>query len=137
MMVTPMSKPTREDASLLLQLLAIMGQNKKLSKANRWIFEELDIENYDEFKAKYPLKSEGNRFIRTYCNYMELLSTFVNKELISEDLVFDLMGSMTWEKIEPIILGIRKDIGMPRYMENYEVLAKKYPAWAEKNPPKV
>ncbi|MFX1378554.1 MAG: DUF4760 domain-containing protein [Promethearchaeota archaeon] len=132
-----MSKPTREDASLLLQLLAIMGQNKKLSKANRWIFEELDIENYDEFKAKYPLKSEGNRFIRTYCNYMELLSTFVNKELISEDLVFDLMGSMTWEKIEPIILGIRKDIGMPRYMENYEVLAKKYPAWAEKNPPKV
>ncbi|MFX0081129.1 MAG: DUF4760 domain-containing protein [Candidatus Hodarchaeota archaeon] len=132
-----MSKPTREDASLLLQLLAIRGQNKNLTKALRWIFEELDIKSYDEFKDKYPLKSEGNRYIRTFCNNMELLSTLVNKELISEDLVFDLMGSLMWEKLGPIVIGLRKDIEMPRYLENYEVLAKKYPSWAEKNPPKV
>ncbi len=136
-MVITMSKPTREDASLLLQLFAVMGQNKNLTKANRWIFEELDIKSYDEFKAKYPLKSKGNRYVRIFCNNMELLSTFVNRELISEELVFDLIGSMMWGKLEPIIKGIRKDMGMPRYLENYEVLAKKYPGWAEKNPPKI
>ncbi|MFX1411776.1 MAG: hypothetical protein ACFFA6_15615 [Promethearchaeota archaeon] len=132
-----MSKPTREDASLFLQLLAVMTQDKNLTKANRWIFEELDIKSYDEFKAKYPLKSEGNRYFRNYTGYMEILSTLVNKELISEDLVFDLFGSSMWEKLAPIVYGMRKDIGMPRYLENYEVLAKKYPKWAEENPPKV
>jgi len=99
--------------------------------------EELDIKSYDEFKAKYPLKSEGNRYFRNYTGYMEILSTLVNKELISEDLVFDLFGSSMWEKLAPIVYGMRKDIGMPRYLENYEVLSKKYPKWAEENPPKV
>ncbi len=137
MTVTPMSKPTREDASLLLKLLAIMVQDKNFSKARRWIFEELDVKTYDEFKTKNPLKSKGNRYVMIFGGYMETLSTLVNKELISEDLVFDLWGSMMWEKLEPIIYGTRKDLGMPRYLENYEVVAKKYPNWAEKNPPKV
>ncbi|MFX1316561.1 MAG: hypothetical protein ACFE9T_11905, partial [Promethearchaeota archaeon] len=79
-----MSKPTREDASLLLQLLAVMVSDKNLTKANRWIFEELDVKSYDDFKTKYPLKSEGNRYVRTFSSYMEMLSTLVNKELISE-----------------------------------------------------
>ncbi|MFX1317099.1 MAG: hypothetical protein ACFE9T_14660, partial [Promethearchaeota archaeon] len=74
---------------------------------------------------------------RTFSSYIEMLSTLVNKELISEDLIFDLWGSMMWQKLELIVYGMRKDIGMPRYLENYEVLAKKYPNWAEKNPPKV
>ena len=69
-MVTPMSKPTHEDASLLLQLVAITTQDKEFTKASRGIFEELDIKNYDEFKTKYPLKSERNRNIRIFSDYM-------------------------------------------------------------------
>ena len=67
----------------------------------------------------------------------ELIGVLVNKELLSEDLIFDLYGSMVWEKVEPIVYGMRKEINMPRLFENYEVCAKKYQSWAEKNPPKV
>ncbi|MFX0018739.1 MAG: DUF4760 domain-containing protein [Promethearchaeota archaeon] len=132
-----MSNPTTEDASLFLQLFGIMMGDLEFRKAWRWIFEELDVKSYDDFKAKYPLKSEENRNVRIFTGYMEMLATLVNKGLISEDLIFDLWGSLTWEKLETLVHGIRKDIGMPRYLENYEVLAKKYIYWAEKNPPKV
>ncbi|MFX0058214.1 MAG: hypothetical protein ACFE85_12040 [Candidatus Hodarchaeota archaeon] len=132
-----MSKPTREDASLFLQLLSIMVNDKDMVKATRWVFDELDKKSYDDFKSKYPKGSEGQRNFETFGGYMETLCTFVNRELISEDLIFDMWGSLIWEKFEPIVHGMRKELEKPRYLENYEVVAKRYPAWAERNPPKV
>jgi len=132
-----MSKPTKDDASLLLQLMAVMAADEDNKKASNWIFEKFNEKNYDDFKAKYPMGSEGYRNFMTFASNGELLGTLVNKELLSEDLVFDLYGSMLWEKIEPIVHGMRKDLEMPRLYENFEVCAKKYPMWTEKNPPKV
>lgn len=65
------------------------------------------------------------------------MSTFVVAEVLSEDLVYDMWGDMQWGKAEPIVKGLRTQFGMPRLYENFEVVAKKYPEWAEKNPPKV
>ncbi|MHA2289901.1 MAG: DUF4760 domain-containing protein [Promethearchaeota archaeon] len=132
-----MSNPTKEDAALLLQLLSVFAANEKNSIATNWINEKLDEKNYDDFNTKYPKGSEGYRNLMTFASNGELIGTLVNKELLSEDLVFDLWGSMLWEKVEPILLGFRKEAKMPRLFENYEVCAKKYQKWAEKNPPKV
>jgi len=65
------------------------------------------------------------------------LSTLVNLELLSEDLLFETYGDMMWEKFKPIVYGLRKELNMPRFLENFEVCAMKYPKWAEKHPPKV
>ena len=132
-----MSKPAKDDAALLLQLIAIMAADEDNKKATDWIFDELEEKNYDDFKAKYPKGSEGFRNFRNFASYGEILGTLVNRELLSEDLVFDLFGSLFWEKTELIVQGMRKDSGMSRLYENYEVFAKKYTQWAEKNPPKV
>ena len=129
-----MSKPTKEDASLLLQLMTVLKADKD---ALDWFVEEFDEKNYDDFKAKYPKGSEGYRNFMTFAGNGELIGTLINKELLSEDLVFDLWGPLLWEKTEPIAHGMRKDREMPRLFENLEVCAKKYPMWAEKNPPKV
>ena len=132
-----MSKPTKEDAALLLQLLSVMAANEKNSKAANWVFEKLHEKDYDDFKTKYPMGSEGYRNLTTFASNGELIGTLVNQELLSEDLVFDLYGSMLWERVGPILLGMRKEANMPRLYENFEVCAKKYQTWAEKNPPKV
>ena len=132
-----MSKPTKEDAALLLQLMAVWAADEENKKAYLWVYVEFDEKNYDDFKTKYPMGSEGYRNIMTLASNGELVGVLVNKDLLSEDLVFDLFGSMLWEKVEPIVLGMRKDANMPRLYENYEVFAKKYQMWAEKNPPKV
>ena len=132
-----MSKPTKEDAALLLQFMAVMAANEENQKATNWIWVDFHEKNYDDFKTKYPMGSEGYKNFMRFARNGELIGMLVNKELLNEDLVFDLYGSMLWEKVEPIVHGMRKEINMPRLFENYEVCAKKYPLWAEKNPPKV
>ena len=132
-----MSKPTKEDAALLLQLMAVMAADEENKKAYFWIFLEFDEKNYDDFKTKYPMGSEGFRNIMIHASNGELIGVLINNELLSEDLAFDLYGSLLWERVEPIIHGMRKDANKPRLFENYEVWAKKYQMWAEKNPPKV
>ena len=131
-----MSKPTKEDASLLLQLITTMNTPSD-KEAFRWFNEKFDEKRYEDFKTKYPKGSEGYRYFMNVASNMELLTTFVNRDLLSEDLVFDLWGDLFWNKVEPIALGMRKEMEMPRLFENFEVCAKKFPMWAEKNPPKV
>jgi len=136
-MVTSMSKPTKDDADLLLKIMAMATADKDYNKATDWFFRDFGNMGYDDFKKKYPRGSPGYKNIMVYCSYGELLGVFVNKDLLSEDLVFDMWGSMNWERVESVIHGLRKDIEMPRFMENFEILAKKYKGWAEANPPKV
>ena len=132
-----MSKPTKEDAALLLQLMAVWAADEENKEAYIWVYFILDEKNYDDFKTKYPVGSEGYRNIMTLASNGEQLGVLVNKELLSEDLVYDLFGDMLWEKVELIVHGIRKDANRPRLFENFEVFGKKYQLWAEKNPPKV
>jgi hypothetical protein len=135
--VTAMSKATREDAILFLKIMAIANADEDYKRATRWFIDELNVKNYDEFKVKYPTGSYGYKNFQSFATYGELIGTLVNKELLSEDLIFDLYGNMFWDKVEPIAHGMRKDLGMARLYENYEVCARKYPAWAENNPPKI
>lgn len=136
-MVTSMSKPTKDDAKIFLKIMEIATADENYRKATRWVFEELNIKDYDEFKAQHPRGSEGYRNFQSFATYGELIGTLINRELLSEDLIFDLYGDMFWDKIGPIAQGMRKDFGMARLYENYEVCAKKYLVWAKKNPPKV
>lgn len=132
-----MSKPTKDDADLLLKIMAMATADKDYRKASDWFFRDFGKMSFDDFKTKYPRGSQGYKNIMVYCSYGELLGVFVNNDLLSEDLVFDMWGSMDWERVESVIHGLRKDIEMPRFMENFEILAKKYKGWAEANPPKV
>ena len=132
-----MVKPTKEDASLIIQLFGIGTKDEDYNKAVNWFTYEMNETNYDDFKNKYPIGSEGHNNFMTISGYTELVGTLVNRELLSEDLLFELYGDMMWNKAKPIVYGLRKDLNMPRFLENYEVCAMKYPKWAEKNPPKV
>ena len=132
-----MSKPTKDDASLFLELFAIMQNDEDLGKAYQWIIFDLDAETFDDFNKKYPKGSQGRINVGTYAGYMEILSTFVNRELLSIDLIFDLWGDLFWSKVGPFIQGLREDAKMPKLYENYEYLAKKFPEWEKANPPKL
>ncbi|MHA2009271.1 MAG: DUF4760 domain-containing protein [Promethearchaeota archaeon] len=132
-----MAKPTKEDASLLLQIFAVGTADEEYQKTQNWFVFEMNETNYDDYIKKYPMGSEGYMNFMKIGNYAELVGTFINREVLSEDLLFELYGDMMWDKAKPIVYGLRKDLGMPRFLENYEVCAIKYPKWAENNPPKV
>jgi len=136
MVVSVLSKPTKEDADLLLRFFAIMRSDEEYKKAQRWFWEEFNEKTYRAFKKKYPTGSEGHRNFNTFVGYWEVLSTLVVNGVLSEDLVFD-MFLLPWKKAEPIVYGLRKDWKEPRLYENFEVLAKKLVEWEKTHPPKV
>ena len=135
--MSKLSKPTKEDGSLLLQIFAVSMTDKEYQKAQNWLMFEMNETNYDDYIKKYPMGSEGYMNFMKIGNYAELVGTLVNREVLSVDLIFEMWGDMFWDKAKPLVYGLRKDLGMPRFLENYEVCAKKYPEWVENNPPKV
>jgi hypothetical protein len=132
-----MGKPTKEDASLLIQIFNTASADEHYRDAFYWFNTEMNEDNYDDFKEKYPPGSDGYRHFMRMSSYGELVGALVNREVLNEDLVFELYGDMMWEKSSPIVRGMREDLKMPRFLENFEVMALKYPEWAEKNPPKI
>ena len=132
-----MSKPTKDDASLMLQIMAMMKGDQEFQKAEKWLTIEFRAKNYEDFKKKYPMISEGYGYLMNLLSYGELIGSLVNNDLLSEDLVFDLYGNILWEKVEDIVQGLRKEWGKPRFYENLELMARKYPIWEENHPPKL
>ncbi|MFX0030825.1 MAG: hypothetical protein ACFE8B_16550 [Candidatus Hermodarchaeota archaeon] len=132
-----MAKPTKEDAALLIQIFGIGAKDEDYQKSINWFVYQMNETNYEDFKAKYPVGSEGYKNFMTIGSYAELVGTLVNREVLSQDLVFEMNGDMLWDKAKPIVYGLRKDLNMPRFLENYEVCALKYPEWAKNNPAKV
>jgi hypothetical protein len=135
--VIKIPKPTKEDASLLVQIFGVANADEKYRKAQNWFVYEMNEKNYDDFKKKYPIGSEGYTNFMNITSYAELIGTLVNSEVLSEDLVFEMWANMMWDKAKPIVYGLRKDLAMPRFMENYEACVKKYPEWEKKNPIKI
>jgi len=131
-----MSKPTKADAEMFLQVLAMMRSDEEFKKAWWWAIEEFRVKrySYDEFKSEYPMGSEGYRNFLTFASYMETLGMLVYFDLLGEDLIFGKFGDLGWEQAEPIVQGLRKDWEYNELYVYYEVLAKKFPKWEEKNP---
>ena len=126
-----MTKPTREDADLLIKIHSITA---KFIDSWQWLF-GLEQMDYETFMKKYPIGSEGfGHFLRIASSY-ELMGTLVYHDAINEDLVFDMYGTY-WSKLGPIIEGFRKETGSIRYFENYELFAKKRQEWLKEHPPK-
>lgn len=132
-----MSKPTKEDAQLFIQILGIITQNKDMIDAMNWVAYELNVKTYEDFKEKYPMGSEGFKKFNSYTAIFETIGILVNRDLLSGDLIYDAWGGLFWGKVESIVHGMREEWKMPRLNENFEVMAKGYAEWAEKNPPKL
>ncbi len=132
-----MSKPSKEDATLFVQIVDSIIKHKDIWDSMNWFYFKFNVKSYDDFKEKYPMGSEGFMKFFYYGSAFELIGIMVNKGILNEDLFFELWGEMGWNKYEPIIKGLRKDLNMPRLGENFEVMIKKYPEWEKRNPPKL
>ena len=132
-----MAKPTQKDAELLLHMISLMSDEEG-RRAFDWFREEFDIKSYRKFKKKLPNGSQGSRHLNRVLNNWEMLATLVLNGLISEDLVFDMfLVKYIWDKVEPIVYGIRKEAKQPRLFENLEVLSQRSIEWDKTHPPKV
>jgi len=88
----------------------------------------------------YLRHSDARRKLESLWYYFEFIGVLVNRGYVREELVFDQQGAFIagiWDKTEHLIKVRRQDRQSPQYLENFELLAKRFVGWATKHPPKL
>jgi hypothetical protein len=117
------AEPTKEDAQLLVQL-ARLGADMNLGDASGFLWSDDFVEDYEEFKQKFPSGSDGAKLLGSIAGFYETVATLVKNDLISAELIHDWLGSdLIWRRVEKILIGQRDESGEPRLWENFEALA--------------
>ncbi len=119
-----MTKPTYQDAMLLLQLVQ-WGATIGMGEASSWVWSGHFIPDYTEFVKKYPRGSKEFLHASTICAYWETVGTFFKHGLLSEVLLFDWAGiAFAWDRVKGYVLGKRQEEDNLRLYENFEAMAE-------------
>jgi hypothetical protein len=127
----PKQTPTWEDADLLLRLddLAAREETRKAFDWFRSTHLGSDDPNVHPILRGSPEFSYVSRFIELF----ETMGTLVKFGLLNEELVHDRwVVRSVWQFLKPTIDRERKTIGSPTLGENFEWLAERNRAWAER-----
>lgn len=127
-----MRKPTSEDAHLILQL-----EQLRLTEANQrafhwfWrMFCPQKIQDYAQYRAKYPDNSEGARYVELIMAFWETAGALVNNGTLNERLFFSrYLVRHYWDAFKFIISAEREQANEMRIGEHFELLAKKEERW--------
>ena len=128
-----MTKPNQKDAELLIRLWE-MSFNPEMRKTWSWAFIELEKQSYEEFIKENPIGSDGWDHFLSIAGYYEMVGVLVKYGTINDDMVLDF-HALLWNKLGPVVKGLRKERESPRFFENYEYLAKKQAEWLKDHPP--
>jgi hypothetical protein len=110
-----MAPPTREDATLMVQI-AQWGTALGMQDALPAIFA-------DDFDAE-AADAMNDRPVRILLLLGESIATLTKRELLSAELVDDwLWLEGIWSRVGPAALRAREKFGEPRLYENFEALA--------------
>lgn len=89
----------------------------------------LQFNDYEDFVKKYgPWFSEGSAQtpIFVVSTYFQEIGTLLHRKIIDINFLYDIWGSTAikwnWEKVKPVILGLRKEFDDPRVFCWFEYL---------------
>ena len=92
----------------------------------------LEFTDYEDFKKKYGTylsDNPENAAVLSVLNSFLTLGLLLQKKLVDPEILTHLPVSMTWNKIKPIVHGVRKQFNDPNMYEEFEYLyneVKKY-----------
>lgn len=119
-----MTKPTYQDATLLVQL-AQWSSASGAQAATGWLWSDQFIPDFAEFVEKYPPGSDEFSKVSIVCGWFETVGTLYKQGLLNEELLFDWLAVyLMWDRLKGLALGWREQTGEPRLYENFEALAK-------------
>jgi hypothetical protein len=125
-----MANPTHEDAELVVQL-ARLNVELGCPDASQFVWSDAFIPDYDEFKRTFPRGSKEFGYVNRLAGFLETVGTLVKNGLLNEELVLDWLAvHMIWNRLEPLLSGIREEADEPRLWENFQMLAARVPARA-------
>ena len=84
----------------------------------------IEYKNYEDYLKRYSEKPE-HIMLKILGNYFEGIGILVYRKLVEADIVYDFWGDIiqsSWEKIQPLVVDMRKDIGDPNMFRFWEYL---------------
>lgn len=122
-----MSKPTQDDAKLMLQLV----QMWPVSETN-WIWSDDFEPDYEKSTAARPTHSADDATfanVRSVLNWYETIGTLHKYGLLNEDLLFDWLAiDGVWQRVKSHALAHREH--NQHMYENFEAMAVAQREWS-------
>jgi len=84
----------------------------------------IEYKNYEDYLERYSEKPE-NMTLKILGNYFEGIGILVYRKLVEADIVYDFWGEIiqsSWEKIQPLVADMRKDLGDSNMFRFWEYL---------------
>jgi len=87
-----------------------------------------EYKDYDDFVERYgPIPSDKPEYkaYHLVTNYFEGIGMLLKRNLMDADFAWDLFGEsyfLAWEKVKPVIEGMRKQWNMPEALAYFEYL---------------
>jgi hypothetical protein len=130
------TKPTHEQAQLHLQVYDLRRE-ARLRQARDWFFKNYIVETVEQSMKLAAPGTEAGAFAMMVLSYWEQACALLNYDLLHEDLFFETSGEFfgVWERVKPIIPGLRKQWVSDHAFENLEKAANRFEAWSEKRQP--
>jgi hypothetical protein len=130
------TKPTHEQAQLHLQVYDLRRE-ARLRQARDWFFKNYIVETVEQSMKLAAPGTEAGAFAMMVLSYWEQACALLNYDLLHEDLFFETSGEFfgVWERVKPIIPGLRKLWVSDQAFANLEKAANRFEAWSEKRQP--
>jgi hypothetical protein len=104
--------------------------------ASQYVFFQFDFKDYEQFILECPPGSiRFNNFLRVAV-FCDNLGVLVDGGAIDPEVVFEVYA-IPWTKMEPIIQGMRRELGWPDLFDYFERLGKQYQKWWEPKAKKI
>jgi hypothetical protein len=109
---------------LLTRLLSTYGSRENSEALMRVL--ALEFRDYNDFVKKYgliPSLNPDQVAFRMISMFAEEVGMLLKRGLIDPDMAYDLFSiAILWEKLKPIVEGVRKHFNEPRLFEDFEYL---------------
>lgn len=123
------------DTDVLLRVMQIADSPSNLD-AMQYILFQFDFKDYEQFILECPPGSiRFNNFLRVAV-FCDNLGVLVDGGALESEVIFELYP-IPWAKMEPIVMGMRRELGWPDLFDYFEKVGKEYQRWWEPKAKKI
>jgi hypothetical protein len=131
-----MSRPTYDDANLILRLYETR-RDDRMREARQWYTAKFKPKKWEDLATLAPPGSAEHASFRMVVSYWDMVASFVVTGVLNKELFFQSGRELlvVFERLRPVLAGIREDYKDPLYLGNLERVGLDYAAyWQSLNP---
>jgi hypothetical protein len=120
-------KMAPQQTDMLLRLMELADSPQNL-EAMQYVVFQFDFKEYEQFIIECPPGSIRFNNLLRVAVFCDNLGFLVESEAADREAIYELFP-IPWAKVEPIILGMRRELDWPDAFDYFERLGRDYVKW--------